>query len=64
VLELGCGRAEKTRVVAKKAASVLALDVDEVQLAKNITVTDLPNVRFAHGGAERIPASDANSTSS
>lgn len=60
VLELGCGRAEKTRVVAKKAASVLALEVDEVQLAKNITITDLPNVRFAHGGAEKIPASDAN----
>lgn len=60
VLELGCGRAEKTRIVAQKAASVLALEVDETQLAKNITITDLPNVRFAHGGAEQIPAADAN----
>lgn len=60
VLELGCGKAEKTRLVAQKAASVLALEVDETQLAKNITITDLPNVRFAHGGAEKIPAADSN----
>lgn len=60
VLELGCGKAEKTRIVARKAASVLALEVDETQLAKNVTITDLPNVRSAHGGAEKIPAADAN----
>ena len=60
ILELGCGKAEKTRIVAQKAASVLALEVDETQLAKNITITDLPNVRFAHGGAEKIPAADSN----
>ncbi|HTN93590.1 MAG TPA: class I SAM-dependent methyltransferase [Gallionella sp.] len=60
VLELGCGKAEKTRVVAQKAASVLALEVDEAQLAKNLAVADLPNVRFAYGGAESIPAADAD----
>lgn len=60
VLELGCGKAEKTRIVAQRAASVLALEVDQKQLAKNLAVTDLPNVRFAHGGAEEIPAPDAN----
>ena len=60
VLELGCGKAEKTRIVAQKAASVLALEVDATQLAKNLTITDLPNVRFAHGGAEQIPAADSN----
>jgi ubiquinone/menaquinone biosynthesis C-methylase UbiE len=60
VLELGCGKAEKTRIVAQQAASVLALEVDEKQLAKNLAITDLPNVRFAHGGAEKIPAEDAN----
>ncbi len=60
VLELGCGKAEKTRVVALKAASVLALEVDEKQLAKNLSITDLPNVKFAHGGAEKIPAPDSN----
>lgn len=60
VLELGCGKAEKTRIVAQHAASVLALEVDKIQLAKNLAVTDLPNVRFTHGGAEEIPAPDAN----
>ncbi len=60
VLELGCGKADKTRIVAQEAASVLALEVDEVQLEKNLAITDLPNVRFGRGGAENIPASDAN----
>lgn len=59
VLELGCGKAEKTRIVAGKAATVLALEVDKTQLAKNLAITDLPNVRFAYGGAEQIPAEDA-----
>ena len=49
VLELGCGKAEKTRIVAQKSASVLALEVDEIQLARNRQVTDLPNVRFEFG---------------
>ena len=60
VLELGCRKADKTRIVARKAATVLALEVDEIQLAKNLTITDLPNVRFAHGGAEEIPAADSS----
>ncbi len=59
ILELGCGKAEKTRVVAKQAVTVLALEVDEIQLAQNLTISDMPNVRFAHGGAEKIPAPDA-----
>lgn len=60
VLELGCGKAEKTRIVAQHAASVLALEVDETQLALNKLRTDLPNVRFEYGGAEDIPAADAS----
>ncbi len=59
VLELGCGKAEKTRIVAQKAASVLALEVDKTQHALNQAITDLPNVRFEFGGAEKIPAPDA-----
>ncbi|MFA6920999.1 MAG: class I SAM-dependent methyltransferase [Gallionella sp.] len=60
VLEPGCGKAEKTRIVAQKAASILALEVDEIQLARNKLISDLPNVRFEHGGAEKIPAADAS----
>jgi ubiquinone/menaquinone biosynthesis C-methylase UbiE len=60
VLELGCGNAEKTRIVAQKAASILALEVDEIQLVKNVSITDLPTVTFARGGAEHIPAADSS----
>lgn len=60
VLELGCGKAEKTRTLAEtgRVAEILALEVDAIQHARNLEVTDLPNVRFAHGGAEAIPADD------
>jgi len=60
VLELGCGRAEKTRTLAEtgRAREILALEVDAIQHARNLQITDLPNVRFAHGGAEAIPAAD------
>ena len=62
LLELGCGKADKTRAIAKagKIDSILALEVDAIQHAKNLTVTDLPNVRFELGGAEDIPAQDAS----
>lgn len=62
VLELGCGKGEKTRLIAQggRAESVLALEVDRVQHEKNLQVSDLPNVRFALGGAEDIPAEDAS----
>jgi SAM-dependent methyltransferase len=62
VLELGCGRAEKTRTLAEtgRPREILALEVDAIQHAKNLQITDLPGVRFAHGGAEAIPAPDAS----
>ena len=62
VLELGCGRAEKTRTLAEGGgvAEILALEVDAIQYARNLEVKDLPRVRFAHGGAESIPAPDAS----
>ena len=62
VLELGCGRAEKTRTLAEGGgvAEILALEVDAIQYARNLEVKDLPRVRFAHGGAESIPAPEAS----
>jgi SAM-dependent methyltransferase len=60
VLELGCGRADKTRIVAGKVASILALEVDRVQLEKNGMIPDLPNVTFGFGAAEEIPAPAAS----
>jgi ubiquinone/menaquinone biosynthesis C-methylase UbiE len=60
VLELGCGKADKTRLLAQTAASVLALEVDTIQLAHN-KASDAPaNIRFEYGGAEAIPATDGS----
>ena len=60
VLELGCGKAEKTRTIAQsgKVASIRALEVDAIQHARNLLIRDLPNVEFRQGAAEAIPAED------
>ena len=62
VLELGCGKAEKTRRIATsgKVASVVAMEVDEIQHGKNLQIGDLPNVTFCQGAAEAIPADDSS----
>lgn len=56
VLELGCGKAEKTRTLAGWSGEIVALEVDVLQHEKNLSIADLPNVRFYQGGAEDIPA--------
>jgi ubiquinone/menaquinone biosynthesis C-methylase UbiE len=60
LLELGCGAAWMTRLLATElgAARVVASEVDLVQHQKNLAVTDLPNVQFVYGGAEAIDAPD------
>jgi ubiquinone/menaquinone biosynthesis C-methylase UbiE len=63
VLELGCGKAEKTLAIARlnAVASISAMEVDEIQHVRNLALTDLPaNVGFFRGGAEAIPAPDAS----
>ena len=62
VLELGCGKAEKTRTLAEtgRVREIVALEVDTIQHEKNLAISDLPNVSFRHGGAEAIPVDDAS----
>ena len=62
MLELGCGRAEKTRTLAEsgRPKAIIALEVDTIQHARNLEITDLPQVSFRQGGAEAIPADDAS----
>ena len=62
VLELGCGKAEKTRLLAEtgRPREIVALEVDAIQHRRNLEISDLPNVHFRHGGAEAIPAADAS----
>jgi SAM-dependent methyltransferase len=61
VLELGCGAAEKTRLIAERtaAAEIVAAEVDAIQHAKNLALIDLPKVTFRAFGAEAIDAPDA-----
>ena len=60
ILELGCGSAEITRNIATSGANrkMTALEVDEIAHAKNLQITDLPNVTFALAGAQEIPLDD------
>jgi len=62
ILELGCGAAELTRQVATSGVDcrVTAMEVDDIQHAKNLQITNLPNVRFVAGGAEAIPVDDGS----
>ena len=57
VLELGCGRAEKTRTLAEegKVERIFALEVDYIQHQKNLQISDLPKVSFLEAGAEAVP---------
>lgn len=61
IIELGCGAAVHTRAIAGTGlpASLLACEVDSIQHGKNLELTDLPGVTFAHAGAEAIPAADS-----
>ena len=58
VLDLGCGKAEKTRALAPHVASIVAMEVDAIQHALNLQVSDLANVTFRQGAAEAIPELD------
>lgn len=62
ILELGCGRAEKTRALAqtKLPANLVAMEVDLRQHEKNLQQEAIPGVSFVFGGAEAIPYPDAS----
>jgi len=62
IIELGCGAAAHTRAIAEsgRPAAILACEVDTIQHEKNLTITDLPMVTFAHAGAQAIPAEDGS----
>ncbi|HMY05846.1 MAG TPA: class I SAM-dependent methyltransferase, partial [Accumulibacter sp.] len=60
IVELGCGRAEKTRAIAATGlpARIAALEVDERQHQKNLLLDPLPGVEFVFGGAQAVPFDD------
>jgi len=62
ILELGCGKAEKTRVIAMSGIGrrVTALEVDEIAHRNNLQTNELANVEFILAGAQDIPLDDAS----
>ncbi len=60
IVELGCGNGDLARAIATAfpQASLTALEVDSRQHAANLEGPQLPNLTFAEGSAERIPAGD------
>jgi SAM-dependent methyltransferase len=62
ILELGCGRADATRAIAERhpEARITAMEVDAIQHEVNLGHRDRPNVEYAEGGAQAIPAPDAS----
>ena len=59
ILDLGCGNGSKTRAIATAGSNrqVIGLEVDKVQHANNIALSDTPpNIEFQLGAADHIPA--------
>jgi SAM-dependent methyltransferase len=60
ILDLGCGKAQITRLIATNGDNrkIIATEVDEIQHNKNLLIDDLPNVTFLKAGSEKIPLDD------
>lgn len=60
ILELGCGDATITRLIATSGEdrTITATDVDVLQHEKNLLIEDLPNVSFELAGSENISAAN------
>ncbi len=60
ILELGCGDATLTRVIATTGSgrSIMATEVDSICHEQNLLINDLPNVDFSLSGCESIPSDD------
>lgn len=62
VLELGCGKAEKSRQLVERGQieRLIACEVDVRQHAANLGQAWPPQIEFLHAGAEAIPLPDAS----
>lgn len=60
ILELGCGKAQLTRVIATEGRNrrVTATEVDTIQHKKNLQIDDLGNVKFVFAGSQDLPFAD------
>jgi SAM-dependent methyltransferase len=60
LVDAGCGDLGLSRALAKRGARVLGIDPDPIQAAKNLEADIIPNVGFAHTGAQSIPVENAS----
>ena len=62
ILELGCGKADHTGRIAQRhqTATIIAAEVDRVQLGENLAAAVPENISFTDFGAESIPLPDAS----
>jgi SAM-dependent methyltransferase len=60
-LEIGCGAGEMTKWIAQRwpGKTITALDVDKVQLQKNLQANTCANIQFQYGAAQALSFEDA-----
>jgi ubiquinone/menaquinone biosynthesis C-methylase UbiE len=56
LVDVGCGAGKSSRELAEAGATVLAVEPDPIQAARNRAADPAPGVAFAEAGAERLPA--------
>ncbi len=56
LIDVGCGAGKSSRELAEAGASVLAVEPDPIQAAKNREAAPVPGVAFVEAHAERLPA--------
>ncbi len=59
LIDVGCGAGKNARDLAEAGATVLAVEPDPVQAAKNRAAAPTPGVTFVEARAERLPARSA-----
>ena len=58
VVDVGCGRGDLARSLAERGATVLGVEPDPVQAARNREAPETDGVSFAEGYAEALPVCD------
>jgi ubiquinone/menaquinone biosynthesis C-methylase UbiE len=56
LVDVGCGAGKSSRELAEAGATVLAVEPDPIQAAKNREAASVPGVAFVEARAERLPA--------
>ncbi|HXZ17695.1 MAG TPA: class I SAM-dependent methyltransferase [Roseiarcus sp.] len=56
LVDVGCGAGDNARRLAEAGATVLAVEPDPIQAAKNREAAPVAGVTFVEAGAERLPA--------